>query len=193
MVIMDKTAKNERKTKCGMKIALIIISAVLTVTIIIGVLVFHFINTVRNSVIKDKNGNWSYSLVTITDYDIARATDDDYFSMLSGSKHSGEHSNFDDKSLEDVDYDYTRYSAFSHNGIKIVNATKTDDFKLVLCISSTVTSGNCEIFVYVEDELYQEIAINERVFVTINDVAGKNVYVKVAGESAAVVVEVSRD
>lgn len=193
---MNETVKDKnaiKKPKKGLKIALIIISAVLTMAIITGIFIFLMINSIFGGIIKDTNGPDDYSLATITEEEIAKATGSDYSSIITSQSNEGERSNVDDFAVEDVDYDHTSYAAFSFNGIMIAHATNTEDFKLVLNIISTVSSGNCRIYVYVEDKLYQEVEINKDVFVTINDVANKNVYVKVAGEDAKMSIDVYRD
>lgn len=143
--------------------------------------------------IKDKNGPDDFSVVVITDEEIEKAVCSNHTPFAFGESTEGETSEITDKLLKDVDYDKTRFSAQSVSGIYIANATKTKSDAVELKISSTVESGNAEIFVFIDDELYSEIKINNTVELYLSGISGKTVYVKAACEDAKLSIEVERN
>lgn len=62
-----------------------------------------------------------------------------------------------------------------------------------LRITSTVESGNAEIYVFVDNTLHSKVNINETVELFLEDILDKTVYVKVACESAKISIEVERE
>ncbi|MBQ3526996.1 MAG: hypothetical protein IJA52_00360 [Clostridia bacterium] len=143
--------------------------------------------------IEDTNGPDDFSVVTITDEEIAKTDYSNYSSFLFGSSTDGAPSGVSDKGFRDVDYDKTRYTSNSLSGIYVANVTKTDSDTMSLKITSTVESGNAEIYVFVDDKLHSEVNINETVELSVEGISGKTVYVKVACESANMSIQVERD
>ena len=174
------------------KIAFIIILSLIPLILITCFVAFRLIYLLTTGKIEDTNGPDDYSVVTITEEEIKNAVRSDYRSFVSGQSSDGEHSDVEDRALEDVDYDSTGYVANSLNGILIANATKTDKDKVSLEITSEVYAGNAQIFVFIDDELYGVIEINKTRRVVLTDVAGKTVYVKVACEDAQISIDVER-
>ena len=62
-----------------------------------------------------------------------------------------------------------------------------------LRITSTVESGNAEIYVFVDNTLHSKVNINETVELFLEDISNKTVYVKAACESAKISIEVERE
>ena len=172
------------------KVAIIICGAV---TAVVGLLAFKLVYDITSSIIPDKNGDEDFSVVTFTDEEIKNTVYSNYGGIGNGQFHDGERSDIDDFLLEDVDYDMTKYMSISMNGILIVNATKTQADSMNLSITSTVESGNTEIFVFVDNELYEEVEINSTADLLLNGIAGKTVYVKAACENANMDIEVNRE
>lgn len=172
------------------KVALIVWGSVLT---IVALLIFKFVCDITSSIIPDKNGSEDFSVVTFTDEEIMNTVSGNYGGIGNGQFHDGEKSDITDFMIEDVDYDMTRYTSLSMNGILIVNATKTDSDSMKLRIESTVESGNTEIFVFIDDELFQQVDINCTEELSLSGISGKTVYVKAACESARMTIEVKRE
>lgn len=173
-------------------VALIIILAVTPIICIFGFVGFRMVYLLNSGTIEDTNGPDDYSVVTITEEEIKNAVHSDYSAFVSGQSSDGEHSDIDDMSLENVDYDTTGYVANSLNGILIANVTKTDKNKLTLEITTEVYAGNAQVFIFIDDELYSEVEINKTRRVVLTDVAGKTVYVKAACEDARISIDVER-
>lgn len=177
-------------------IILIVISLVLWA---LGVTAFACYRIVDNFIantdkkIEDTNGPDDFSVVTITDEEIAKTDYSDYSAFLFGSSTEGSPSGVSDENLKKVDYDKTRYTSSSLSGIYVANATKTESNAMSLKITSTVESGNAEIYVFIDNKLHSKVNINETVELFLEDISDKTVYVKVACESAKMVIEVERE
>lgn len=189
---MNNESKKENKFKKFLKkhkVALIVWASVLTgIVLVFGLPMYNMLS----AIIFDKNGPEDFSVVTFTEEDIKNAVESDYGAIGNGQFNDGEHSDIDNIWLEDVDYDMTRYTSFSMNGILIVNATKTQSDNMTLTVTSTVNSGNTQIFVFIDDELYSEVDINSRETLSLSGISGKTVYVKAACESANMTIQVER-
>lgn len=189
---MNNQNHKENKFKLFLKnhkIALIVWASVITLVALISVAIGYRISS---SFIADKNGDKDFSVVTITDEEI-RSSGSNYDAFGATQFREGERSDVNDFLIEDVDYDKTTYKALSVSGILIANATKTDADSLTLKITSTVVSGNAEIFVFIDSELYSEVSINDTVELSLSGIAGKTVYVKAACESAEMSINVERN
>ncbi len=178
------------------KIALIIVPHIIfaiVVTVFACYRIIYSFMISNEKTIEDSNGPDDFSVVSITDEEIANALYSKNTAFAFGLEVEGSSSDIADKSLKGVDYDKTRYSAHSISGIFIANATKTDDDSMKLCITNTVESGNMEVFVFIDNKLYREVNINEKTEMLLEGISGKTVYVKVACESAKMTVEVQRE
>lgn len=185
----DKNSKNKlilflKNHKAALIVAASVFTFVILVTIGIGY-------RISSMFIADKNGDDDFSVVTFSTEDI-KNSDGDYNAFGASQFQDGERSGVDDFMIEDADYDHTKYKALSVSGILIANATKTDADDLTLKITSTVVSGNTEIFVFVDDELFSEVSINDTVELSLRGISGKTVCVKAACESADMSIEVER-
>lgn len=192
-IIMNNEIKKENKFKKFLKkhkVALIVWGSVLTgIVLFFGFPMYNMVS----AIIFDKNGPEDFSVVTFTEEDIKNAVESDYGAIGNGQFNDGEHSDVEDFWLEDVDYDMTRYTSFSMNGILIVNATKTQSDNMTLTVTSTVESGNTQLFVFIDDTLYSEVDINSRETLSLSGISGKTVYVKAACENANMTIQVERN
>lgn len=170
------------------KVALIVWASVL---ILVGLIGGRFVYLMTSSIIPDKNGTKDFSVVTFSNEDIKNAVESNYGGFGNGQFYDGNSTDISG-SLSDVDYDMTRYTSLSMNGILIANATKTQSENMSLIITSTVESGNTQIFVFIDDELYKEVGINGTEELSLNGISEKTVYVKAACESAKMSIEVKR-
>ena len=192
-------SNNKDKLKSFIKkheVVLMIIPAalfVIAVTVFVCYRLMYSLMVANDKKIEDTNGANDYSVVMITDEEIATNIFGDYTAFAFGSSNDGSQSDIEDYRLEDVDYDETVFTARSLSGIYIANVTKTDFDCVSYKITSTVESGNAEIFVFVDDILCREIDINDTTEFLLTDVSGKTVYVKAACEDARISINVERE
>ena len=175
-IIMNNEVKKENKFKKFLKrhkVALIVSGVVITALFPILFVSFRFIHIYNTGFIDDINGPDDFSVATITDEEIQNTVRGSYTSFVSGKNTDGKQSDIKDKWLEDIDYDQTSYQSQSISGIYIANATKTNSDNMKLTITSTVESGNTEIFVFIDDELYSEVNINSRETLSLSGISGK--------------------
>ena len=139
----------------------------------------------------DPNGAADTSIATITVSDVLD-TKNAYKAFYSVFSYDGDRSHVPDD-FEDFDRDICRYQAKKIQGILLLQATRIQQTTLTLHIDSTLTEGNLEIFVIVDGEVYKRLPTNTSHTITVEDVAGKLVVVKLATEAAACSVSVSRE
>ncbi len=144
-------------------------------------------------IIHDANGVDNYNLNSISLEQIDATVQQDYIAFITGSGGDGKQSNIEDVQLKEVDYSETRFNAKSLNGVRIANILNTEKDNVTYTIDSSVKSGNCQIFIYVDNKLYCEAKINDVVQVEVRDITNKNVFVKVAGEDAEITLKVKRN
>lgn len=94
--------------------------------------------------------------------------------------------------LDDVDVQSISYSCKEFNGIQTIHATMPESDRLKLFISAKVLSGNLEVIVMVDGEYYCHVSKGMPQQVELEDVAGKLVEVRIAGESAEIALAVRR-
>lgn len=174
------------------KVAIIVSGVAIYLILVFGFVGFRILYAYKTDIIKDTNGQSDYTLNTITVQEIADAKFNNYTSFFSGSSSEGEDSEINDIRLEEADYDTTVFKAKSLNGVLIANAVKTDSPKVNFKITSTLKSGNLAISVYVVDSFYCDVAVNSTEEISVENISGKTVYVKVAGEQADMSIEVLR-
>lgn len=179
------------------KIALIITSCILATVLIfgliIGLIVAKLVKSYNEDVIKDINGVSDYSLAVITQDKIDSIEYEKYFSFMSGYSFNGERSDIEDKRLREVDHTESSASAKSFNGVKMLNATKTESNVIEYEITSSVESGNFAIMIYIDDVYYSNVNINTTEKITLENISGKTVLIKIIGEDANMRVVAVRD
>lgn len=130
----------------------------------------------------DINGTSKHSLGIITIDDVLTTTN--HYSAKHVKSSTDGISTDVEGLLEKYDYDRVTFSSQEVHGIRTLQATKTTCNTMILDVDSTVTCGNAELFIFVDDAYYQSIDINQVVSVQLEDITGKTVVVKIAAESA---------
>lgn len=165
----------------------------LGVTVFVGYRIVDNFMANADKKIEDTNGPDDFSIVSIKDEEIADTNYSNSSAFLVSSFTEGSRSDVSDKRIEEVDYDKTRYTSGSLSGIYVANVTKTNSNSMSLRITSTVESGNAEIYVFIDNTLHSKVNINETVELFLEDISNKTVYVKAACESAKISIEVERE
>lgn len=182
-----------KKHSIALSITAGVLATVLILGLIIGLIFAKIEKSYRENVIKDINGESDYSLAVITKEQIDINKYGDYSSFNVGYSNDGKSSDIDDRQYREADYTRTSYRAKSFNGIRITNATKTESNVIEYEITSTVESGNFAIMIYIDDEYHSEVNINTTERITLENVSGKTVLIKIIGEDANMRVEVVRE
>ena len=139
----------------------------------------------------DTNGPDNFALTEITRDDIL-SHNNSYRSSMVSEKHSGHHTNIIGTRLRDCDYDHISKSFGKIHGVVILQATKISGNTLTLSINSSIESGNAEIIILIDGEYHSSVDVNQNRSVTLQNVAGKEVLVKLAAEDAKLKIDVSR-
>ena len=181
-------AQEVDKKKRTKRILLFVIPSIMAVIALFSA-IFSMIYNSNKYV--DTNGDDNFALCEITMDDIL-SDKTSYSSMMSSSTHSGYHSDFVGYRYRDYDYDYISKSFGKVNGIIILQATKTYKDTLILKFESDIKSGNAEIVILVDGEYYKSVELNKKQSVTLKNISGKEVIVKLAAESAKIEVSVER-
>ncbi len=142
---------------------------------------------------EDLNGPADTSLNTITLDEVVK--DISFRSVKSYSSHKGRHSQVQ-SGFEDYDWDECTLAGEKANGVTVLQATKTNSNHLTLTIQSQLKAGNAEIFIIIDREIVRRIpaAMPDGKLLTLeyDNIAGKNIQVKLAAESAEFEITVSR-
>ena len=181
----NRTSEKSKKRKKG-----IVIVCIATSILIISASIFLLISFLTPSInIEDSNGN-DTDLAVITLDEIL--TTDNHFSAISSHfSNRGQKTNVAGD-LEDHDFDEVVFRCERLSGIKTLQATKTECNQLTFHIESTLESGNMEIIIMVDNEYYDSVAVNKTHTIVLNDVADKQVVLKIAAESAKLHIAVTR-
>ena len=73
-----------------------------------------------------------------------------------------------------------------------MHASKIESGTLILDISSELTAGNAEIILLVDDQYHSHVPVGGKQTVTLDDVAGKTVLVRIGCEAAQLELTVER-
>ena len=140
--------------------------------------------------IEDTNGpeNTSLSAISIEEFVSGK---DSYIANHGGSSEKGDQTKVSG-TLKSRDYDRCSMYAKKFSGIDTLQATQTDSNSMTLTVESTLNSGNMEIIIVIDGEYYQHIPTGSKQTIVLEDIAGKLILVKMAGESANVRVVVER-
>ncbi len=140
--------------------------------------------------IEDTNGPDDYSLCQLTMDDLLA---EGYSSNSFGSStmKSGAATDVSGK-LRDCDYTKCTFRVKKFSGIRVLHATKTETDTLTLNIRAQVESGNLEVVILIDGSYYAHVPVNIYKTIMLENIAGKLVVVKIAGESAAVDITVER-
>lgn len=175
-------------TKKNLKLPLII---AISVVLLLSLIAVGVVMIIRSMDFVDTNGPDNSELTEITMEDIL-SNKTGYSSMNALSSHSGYHTEFIGDHYIDSDYDKITKSFGKANGTMILQATKVYKDTLTLEIQSIIESGNAEIVIIVDGEYYDSAMLNKNHTLTLNNISGKEVIVKLAAEGAKIKVSVKR-
>ena len=161
------------------------------VAIIVALLIAVIISLASESNFVDTNGPENFALTEITRDDIL-SKNNNYRSSMVSEQHSGRHTNIIGTKLRDVDYDHISRSFGKIHGVVILQATKISGNTLTLNINSSVESGNAEIVIIVDGEYYCSVDVNQNQSITLQNIANKEILIKLAGEGAKMKIDVTR-
>ena len=161
------------------------------VAIIVTILIAVIISLASESNFVDTNGPENFALTEITRDDIL-SKNNNYRSSMVSEQHSGRHTNIIGTKLRDVDYDHISRSFGKIHGVVILQATKISGNTLTLNINSSVESGNAEIVIIVDGEYYCSVDVNQNQSITLQNIANKEILIKLAGEGAKMKIDVTR-
>lgn len=161
------------------------------VAIIVAILIAVIISLASESNFVDTNGPENFALTEITRDDIL-SKDNNYRSSMVSEQHSGRHTNIIGTKLRDVDFDHISRSFGKIHGVVILQATKISGNTLTLNINSSVESGNVEIVIIVDGEYYCSVDVNQNQSITLQNIANKEILIKLAGEGAKMKIDVTR-
>lgn len=177
-----------KKSKSKLKLALLItIPTIIFLALVIGLIII----LLPSSDFVDTNGPDNFALVELTREDILRS-DNNYRASFKSIKRAGEHTYVVGTKFREYDRDYINASYGMIHGVTILQATKIFDNTLTLNIQSSVEKGNAEIFIIVDGEYYCSIPVNQDQSITLQDISGKEIIVKLAGEDAKLKVDIVR-
>lgn len=159
------------------------------VTLLIS-LAFIAVVLLGNSHIEDQNGPHNYALCQLTLDDLL-ADRHSSSSFMSSTMKSGSQTEVSG-GLRNYDYTKCTYKAKKFSGVQVLHATKTETDSLKLTIQAQVASGNLEVVILIDGQYYAHVPVNSGQTIVLEDIAGKLVEVKMAGESASVNVSVTR-
>ena len=140
--------------------------------------------------IEDTNGPENTSLSAISKEEFVSGKNL-YTANHCGFSEKGDQTNVSG-TLKNQDYDRCSMYAKKFSGIDTLQATQTDSNSMTLTVESTLNSGNMEIIIVIDGEYYQHIPTGSKQTIVLEDIAGKLILVKMAGESANVRVVVER-
>lgn len=139
----------------------------------------------------DSNGPEDTSLITLSLDDLLSSEQTgSHWSVSSGG--NGAQTNVSG-TLTSKDYDETYLYCKRSDGVTIMQATNIGSDSLVLHIDSTLTSGNMEIIVMIDDEYYCHVPVNSTEIVSLEHISGKTVLVKIGAEGAEIDLTVTRE
>ena len=171
------------------KFWVICIAVLVALAIVISAAVL-IVQDFKGKNIPDQNGPDDYSLAVLTMDDL---TSEKTRSVIIGKRMFTTGARTDAyKIYPDYDRDYLDISTRSMSGVRTIHATKTDSNQLTLSIESSLKEGNAALVVLVDGAYHCNVSINTADSITIRNVSGKLVEVRLAGESAKIEVTISR-
>ena len=187
---MEYSSNPEKKKRKDRAVLYACLGAV-AAGIVIGVLFYMFLMTMFHMVdVEDVNGPEDTSLATVTAEEVL-AGENSYSATMLRSGGIGSRTNVGGR-LDEYDSDYRTVSARKISGVLTIQATNVDSDKLTLEIDTTLLAGNMEIFVIVDGEVVRTAEVNRTETITLTDIAGKDVVVKIGAESAQMEIRVER-
>ena len=179
------------------KILIAIVAFVLFCVVVaacVGIFVFStaFVNNSSRD-LKDLNGDESIALNTITTEDITSGVTNSFFfkSTKSTKRRNALYSEYIN-GYSEYNYETINLKVEKFNGISIFQATKTKNDTVTLVMNSEITKGNFRAIVMVDGNYYADFELNGESRVVVDNAAGKEILVKIAGEEACIDVKISR-
>ena len=183
-IMSKKIDQPETKVKNMKWIIIVCVAAVATTAV---VLLFVFLLPDRS--IEDTNGIENTNLAVLTLDDLLSY--DNYSAYMSHASHEGASTSVKGTKKE-YDYQYCSFGCKEISGVKTIQVTKSTENQISLNISSQVEEGNMEIVIIIDDIYYDHVPVNQDCSVILNDVAEKEVVVKIGAESAKMQITVER-
>ncbi len=184
----NKENFENKKSKSKLKLALLIaIPTIIFLALVIGLIIIFL----PSSDFVDTNGPDNFALIELTEEDILKS-DNNYRASFKSIKRAGEHTYVVGTKFREYDRDHINASYGTIHGVTILQATKIFDNTLTLNIQSSVEKGNAEIFITVDGEYYCSIPANQNQSIILEDISGKEIIVKLAGEDAKLKVDIVR-
>lgn len=183
-------AASNKKQKKSPSIRNKIVLLILIFGIILSILVGFLFMMDESLSYPDNNGASDTSLCTIKIDEILN-TVNNFSATWSAESYSGGKTNIKGK-LEYADYDNIAFSCKRIDGIATLQATKVMDDIITIVIDSTVSAGNAEIFILIDNKYYCNVDMSSIQTLELNDISGKTIVVRMAAESAEVNVNIKR-
>ena len=187
-ILHDQKKMNTKNSKSKMKLVLLItIPTIIILTFVIGLI----ITLSSSSDFVDTNGPENFSLVELTKEDIIKS-DKNYRASMGSKQRSGGKTYVVGTKFREYDRDHITVSYGKLHGVKIHQDTKILGNTLKININSSIEQGNAEIIVMIDGEYYCSVIANQNQSITLQDISGKEVIVKLAGEDAKIKVDIVR-
>lgn len=187
-ILPDEKEIENKKSKNKLKFVLLItIPIVIILAFVIGLIIVFS----SSSDFVDTNGPENFSLVELTRGDILKS-DKNYRASMESKQRSGGRTYVVGTKFREYDRDCITVSYGKIHGVTILQATKMFGNTLTININSSIEKGNAEIIVTIDGEYYCSVPANQNQSITLQDVSGKEVIVKLAGEDAKIKVDIVR-
>ena len=115
-----------------------------------------------------------------------------YSAIRYTSFRKGEHTDIKGR-YEDLDGTEVGYTFGKLNGVMPIHVTNATTDSLKLELSSTLESGNLELIIFIDGDIYNRFPANTTETVLLSGINGKIVLIKIAAESAKGTVNIKRD
>lgn len=168
-------------------VVLLIVAIIVLIVGMVMVLATYFIPSVD---IADQNGDADNTLAVIS-LDEILSTGNNFSAVKIRSSYSGNKTNVNGK-LKDYDFDEHIFSCQKISGIKTLLATNVSHESIALEIASTIEAGNLEIIIVIDGVYYDHVETNKSDLIVLDNIANKDVVVKMAAESAETRISISR-
>ena len=186
--VLSKTRDTSIDMKKFMRISVIASFAIGFVLAVI-ILLSRLINP-EFTHLEDLNGaDTSLAVITMEEISTTRNAGR---SSMGGEAHEGESSLVEDE-YAIFDYDIFRLNWKKMSGVFALQSTKVQEDTLTLTVNTTLTAGNAEIIIFIDDQYYQHIPIGRNQKIVLEDISEKTVVVKLAAESAEIELSINRE
>lgn len=190
-ILIDPSTTPEKKQVKFLTIKHKAVLFILIPSAILSLLVSYLFMVEMSPSYPDNNGASDTSLCAIEIDEIINTANN--FSALGiYESYTGEKTNVIGE-LEYADYDNITFACKKVDGITTLQATKVMSDTISIIIDSTVTAGNAEIIILVDNEYYCHVDTGCIQPVEINNISEKTIAVRLAAESAELNVTIKRN